>query len=746
MATVQEQRIGNLRFAGLQWFDTLPRSVQEAITQLLPANQRNDRTAIENLIYTRMVANQPASDWPWNQANQGNLPDLVADKMSDQQLDAFDEFLESGTARFIRTPDLDRGTAGYSPTVPGIPGARQVLGGFVEGEDEDLTPEEEAQAARNFAAFMQRQNMQQQNIPTGIEPGLQQPYTALPPGELQRTGVPTVGIDPGAGVVSDQEFDQFRSPIAMPAIPGDPDYVPSEVAGGADLTPQDTYSLPKERLKLIAMLEGMDTGISSIWSSLAPGIRQIKEAKGNLDTFDDEILAAFPNWADMLTRTGGGGLSAAQSKALLDIAGNAQKININRQRSIIRGQFTSLSEAMKNPALTAGMSAEEYKTQQTAMAGLRKQIDDFDSALADVDTWMKGINTAWTAGNLDTPATRSQYGASFEDLTRASGAIGTGEPYVSPKPTVKPAAPSATEKKADAVFRGDPPIPGDPDYIPPELSGTVTKADPKEVDKIRAQEGSILDTGAFGKTGVTDDQLLNEYLLEANQRMQSPVAGVGTVGAMPPVRDISYAAQSPESTWVRMGLQGQLPGTEGRATTSFSQFAQNAMNDYYNRVVRPGYAMQLAQSALEGRTGATPSFQFEPGTGLSNFEQFMRSGQAMTPLSRAQLQTGQQNILRALADQSVAAGQDPYRQELAGLIGTMDYPTAQNINLLSQPVLGAISPTFRSGAASRIKSQLENLLAVQPERQLMEFYGAQPRTTDLSSFMNFGQPTLEGFA
>ena len=71
---------------------------------------------------------------------------------------------------------------------------------------------------------------------------------------------------------------------------------------------------------------------------------------------------------------------------------------------------------------------------------------------------------------------------------------------------------------------------------------------------------------------------------------------------------------------------------------------------------------------------------------------------------------------------------DPYREELLSYLGDIDDPT--NIRLmgaLGRPTLGQISPIYRAAAQKRMQSRLQNLMAMQPERSLVSFFGGEPK-------------------
>ena len=194
------------------------------------------------------------------------------------------------------------------------------------------------------------------------------------------------------------------------------------------------------------------------------------------------------------------------------------------------------------------------------------------------------------------------------------------------------------------------------------------------------------------------------------------------------IRQLGYQQQTPFTAWTRLGLQGALT-PEGTPTTDLSTFAQGALQDYFGRTVEPGYAAALAQASQQRArhledpsVAAAPEFQ-------TGFEQFARGAPGEFGVGRAspdQLRQQQQQLIETL--QGKTRMTDPYREELLSYLGDIDDPT--NIRLmgaLGRPTLGQISPIYRAAAQKRMQSRLQNLMAMQPERSLVSFFGGEPK-------------------
>ena len=208
------------------------------------------------------------------------------------------------------------------------------------------------------------------------------------------------------------------------------------------------------------------------------------------------------------------------------------------------------------------------------------------------------------------------------------------------------------------------------------------------------------------------------------------------------IRQLGYQQQTPFTAWTRLGLQGALT-PEGTPTTDLSTFAQGALQDYFGRTVEPGYAAALAQASQQRAAGGTPEFQ-------TGFERFAREAPGQFGLGRVspdQLQQQQQQLIETL--QGTTRMEDPYREELLSYLGDIEDPT--NIRLmgaLGRPTLGQISPIYRAAAQKRMQARLQNLMAMQPERQLVSFFGGDPGRikqswlTEESPFARYAQPDV----
>ena len=280
--------------------------------------------------------------------------------------------------------------------------------------------------------------------------------------------------------------------------------------------------------------------------------------------------------------------------------------------------------------------------------------------------------------------------------------------------------------------------------INPQFPGSVSEKGPLIISE------SAKAAGDFNKRNAAQQRI--DALREGQSGALPPGAatqgtGFAGTGATVPgtamtydnLRNMLYGMQDPYSQYSRLGLGGQLvTDAQGQplATTGLSQFGQQGVQDYFNRVVQPRYALSLGQAAAQREAGQAPEFKI-------GFEQFAQGSPGLGRLTPEQLTAQRDALISTLQDQSLERAQDPYRQELLGYLGNLEDPGNQRlIGALAAPTLGQLSPYFRQAAAQRIGQQLQNAMALQPERSLLSLFGGTPASSTADYLSSAGMSAL----
>ena len=402
----------------------------------------------------------------------------------------------------------------------------------------------------------------------------------------------------------------------------------------------------------------------------------------------------------------------------IDAYAEGQLKNVGSERTQLENEISSLLKRMDenkdNIGYLTGPGRRDPTTNQLIsfsrdtqlLDELQKKKGSYDTWLGDAAKFKSQIATDYAQGKFDSRSHRQTFWVNaFQPMAQSLGNIRDGSEIYQ---TI------STDSK-----RGDQPIPGDIDYIPPELSGTVTKADPKEVAEIRtAQAATAAEKKADAVFGGGTDA----------------VFGGGT-GAQSIINNLNRSAReaafedfTPTQTWDRLAAEGQL----GFAPTrELSPFARQAVTGQFRDIYQPGYATQLARASQElaAATEAAQEGQQMPTTfaglpldapaGVSPFHSFVSGVQESGRMPAYNV-----DPIRAVLESGRV---DPYSTRLIGMLGEdgLENITTQNIALLNHPALQGLSPTLRAAAIKQLKDQYTQDILLQPEMTAFAHFGMQ---------------------
>jgi len=383
----------------------------------------------------------------------------------------------------------------------------------------------------------------------------------------------------------------------------------------------------------------------------------------------------------------------------------------DQKRNYIATEWDAKQQAFRDTAANQVVHKAKLKEYDDQILGLNNDVRVYDDLLAGLDKRITKSQTAYENAFLNKP------------FSLTSDEIDLDVNWWSPESVSK-------YLENDKIFTtpsGEkPPVSKVP--IDPGLSGEKPPSgivpDPINLDKITARPAGL--ASAEGETFAERMARLSEATTPMGlQQLQSEL----------------YGLQSPFQQFTRLGATGDfLTDAAGNPiqTPQLSQFGQQGVQDYFNRVIEPRYALELAQASQQALGGADPRFQ--PG-----FEEFARGASGLGRLSGEQLRAQQADLLSTLQDRTRTT--DPYRQELLSYLGNLEDPTNRRlIGALAAPTLGQMSPYFRASARDRIAQQLQNAMLAQPERSLLSLFADTPVSQGFQDYLSpAGQKAVSSF-